>query len=69
MHLFYRQGQQYIIDLDEPKEVEERQLTTRSIAQVYNIYNKIILAQSSMEILFFQEQEVTENEQLVLRWK
>ena len=44
----------YTVDLKEPEKVVEQQLTEYNLSQLFLIYNKIIVAQSSLEVLFFR---------------
>ena len=44
-------------------------MTDCALSQIFNVYDKVIMVQSSLEVIFFKEQEVLVDEEMVLRWK
>jgi hypothetical protein len=54
VYLFYRQGQSFIIDPENPREYLLDKMTEMDLGQMYLIYNQALVTRSSNEILFFK---------------
>ena len=54
VYLFYRQGQAFVIDPENPLNYRFEQMTDMDLGQMFLLYNKALIARSSSKILFFK---------------
>mmetsp|Transcript_2923 Transcript_2923/g.4511 ORF Transcript_2923/g.4511 Transcript_2923/m.4511 type:complete len:194 (-) Transcript_2923:3193-3774(-) len=68
IYVFYRQGQSFIINADNPSDFVLDKMTDMDLGQMYLVYNNALIARSSGDILFFKivKDEDTEERKWVL---
>ena len=54
IYCFYRQGQAFTIDADDPANCRVERMTDKDLGQMYLFNNKALIARSSSTVLFFK---------------
>lgn len=55
IYSFYRQGEAFIINPDEPGEYKFEKMTDQPLGQMVLVYNEALIVRSSTKILFFKQ--------------
>jgi hypothetical protein len=57
VYFFYKLGECFTVDMKDLSKVRHQQLVGSCLSQLYLIFDKILVAQSSLEVLFYKQQE------------
>lgn len=55
IYSFYRQGEAFIVNPDEPAEYKLEKMTNQPLGQMVLVYNEALIVRSSTKILFFKQ--------------